>query len=126
MVKSITYQKFFLKINGHQQRWSRPLPGAILIPPATLVVVDSVRGNRESFLFDLYTGIIRAQTGAKDQIRPLGRSFFLQWDSGRLPDGPAPPFLKAVPRIDIGLERMGSGDEIHSPGAGSSGWEFLL
>ena len=25
---------------GYQQRWSRPLPGAILIPPALLVVAD--------------------------------------------------------------------------------------
>jgi len=33
-------KKFFLKISGHQQRWSRPLPGAILIPPALLVVAD--------------------------------------------------------------------------------------
>ena len=27
-------------IFDHQQRWSRPLPGAILIPPALLVVAD--------------------------------------------------------------------------------------
>jgi len=33
-------KKFFLKISGHQQRWSRPLPGAILILPALLVVAD--------------------------------------------------------------------------------------
>jgi len=33
-------KKFFLKISDHQQRWSRPLPGAILIPPALLVVAD--------------------------------------------------------------------------------------
>jgi len=33
-------KKFFLNISGHQQRWSRPLPGAILIPPALLVVAD--------------------------------------------------------------------------------------
>jgi hypothetical protein len=33
-------EKFFLKISGHQQRWPRPLPGAILIPPALLVVAD--------------------------------------------------------------------------------------
>jgi hypothetical protein len=33
-------KKFFLKISGHQQRWLRPLPGAILIPPALLVVAD--------------------------------------------------------------------------------------
>ena len=31
--------KFFLKISNHQQ--SRPLQGAILIPPALLVVADS-------------------------------------------------------------------------------------
>jgi len=30
----------YLKISGHQQRWSRPLPGAILIPPALLVAAD--------------------------------------------------------------------------------------
>jgi len=33
-------KKFFLKISGHQQSWPRPLPGAILIPPALLVVAD--------------------------------------------------------------------------------------
>jgi hypothetical protein len=33
--------KKFLKISGHQQRWPRPFPGAILIPPALLVVADS-------------------------------------------------------------------------------------
>jgi hypothetical protein len=33
-------KKNFLKISGHQQRWPRPLPGAILIPPALLVVAD--------------------------------------------------------------------------------------
>jgi len=33
-------KKFFLKISGPQQRWLRPLPGAILIPPALLVVAD--------------------------------------------------------------------------------------
>jgi len=32
--------KKFLKISGHQQRWPQPLPGAILIPPALLVVAD--------------------------------------------------------------------------------------
>jgi len=35
-------KKFFLKISGHQQRWPRPLPGAILIPPALLVVADLI------------------------------------------------------------------------------------
>jgi len=34
--------KKFLKISGHQQRWPRPLPGVILIPPALLVVADFV------------------------------------------------------------------------------------
>jgi hypothetical protein len=34
--------KKFLKISGHQQRWPRPLPGAILIPPALLVVADFI------------------------------------------------------------------------------------
>jgi hypothetical protein len=38
--KRITYEKFFLKISGHQQRWPRLLPGAILIPPALLVAAD--------------------------------------------------------------------------------------
>jgi hypothetical protein len=33
-------KKNFLKISGHQQRWPRPLPGAILIPPVLLVVAD--------------------------------------------------------------------------------------
>jgi hypothetical protein len=28
------------QISGHQQRWPRPLPGAILIPPALLLVAD--------------------------------------------------------------------------------------
>jgi len=32
--------KKILKISGHQQGWPRPLPGAILIPPALLVVAD--------------------------------------------------------------------------------------
>ena len=32
--------KKILKISGHQQRWPRPLPGAILIPSALLVVAD--------------------------------------------------------------------------------------
>ena len=32
--------KKILKISGHQQRWPRPLPGAILIPPALLMVAD--------------------------------------------------------------------------------------
>ena len=31
---------FYLTINGHQQRWPRPLPGAILIPPDLLVIAD--------------------------------------------------------------------------------------
>jgi hypothetical protein len=29
-------KKFFLKISGHQQKWPRPPPGAILILPALL------------------------------------------------------------------------------------------
>jgi hypothetical protein len=34
-------QEFFsLKISDHQQRWPCPLSGAILIPPALLVVAD--------------------------------------------------------------------------------------
>jgi hypothetical protein len=36
----LAIKKFFIKISGHQQRWPRPLPGAILIPPAPLVVAD--------------------------------------------------------------------------------------
>jgi len=39
-LKVLLIKKFFLKISGHQQRWPRPLPGAILIPPAPLVVAD--------------------------------------------------------------------------------------
>jgi hypothetical protein len=39
-------KKFFLKISGHQQRWPRPLPGAILIPPALLVVADLGNSDR--------------------------------------------------------------------------------
>jgi hypothetical protein len=39
-LKVLPIKKFFLKISGHQQRWPRPLPGAILIPPALLVVAD--------------------------------------------------------------------------------------
>jgi hypothetical protein len=35
-------KKFFLKISGHQQRWPGSLPGAILIPPALLVVADLI------------------------------------------------------------------------------------
>jgi hypothetical protein len=33
-------KKFFLKISGHQLRWSGSFPGAILILPALLVVAD--------------------------------------------------------------------------------------
>jgi hypothetical protein len=33
-------KKFLLKISGHQQMWLRPLLGAIIIPPALLVVAD--------------------------------------------------------------------------------------
>jgi hypothetical protein len=39
-LKVLLIKKFFLKISGHQQRWPRPLPGAILIPPAPQVVAD--------------------------------------------------------------------------------------
>ena len=38
----LAIKKFFIKISGHQQRWPRPLPGAILIPPAPLVVADFI------------------------------------------------------------------------------------
>jgi len=38
-----------------------------------LTPADPERGNRESFLFDLYTGMISAKTGARDQIRQPGR-----------------------------------------------------
>jgi len=31
-----------VKISGHQQRWPGSLPGAILIPPALLVVADLI------------------------------------------------------------------------------------
>ena len=33
-----------VKISGHQQRWLRPLPGTILIPPALLVIADFAPG----------------------------------------------------------------------------------
>jgi len=33
-LKELAIKKFFLKISDRQQRWSRPLPGAILIAPA--------------------------------------------------------------------------------------------
>jgi hypothetical protein len=33
-------------------------------------------GNRESSLVDLYTGMIGAQTGARNQIRPPGGLFY--------------------------------------------------
>jgi hypothetical protein len=36
-----------LKISGHQQRWPGPLPGAILIPPALLVVADWLIWNNK-------------------------------------------------------------------------------
>jgi ABC-type molybdate transport system permease subunit len=42
-------KKFFLKISGHQQRWPRPLQGAILIPPAPLVVADFPAGTLLAF-----------------------------------------------------------------------------
>jgi hypothetical protein len=38
--KSAIIRQKFLKISGHQLRWPRPLPGAIFIPPALLVVAD--------------------------------------------------------------------------------------
>ena len=41
--------KKFLKISGHQQRWPRPLPGAILIPPALLVVADFITNIAPGF-----------------------------------------------------------------------------
>jgi hypothetical protein len=34
------------KISGHQQKWPRPLPGAILIPSALLVAADSTSFKR--------------------------------------------------------------------------------
>jgi hypothetical protein len=37
------------KISGHQQRWPRPLPRAILIPPALLVVADFDRSGDDFF-----------------------------------------------------------------------------
>jgi hypothetical protein len=39
-LKVLLIKKFFLKISDHQQRWLRPLPWAILILPAPLVVAD--------------------------------------------------------------------------------------
>ena len=55
-------KKFFLKISGRQQRWPRPLPGAILIPPALLVVADLIANSKKSgrlrswFLSEGYKG----------------------------------------------------------------------
>jgi hypothetical protein len=48
-------KKFFLKISDHQQRWPRPLPGAILIPPALLEVADFVNSSFLGTLF-MYIG----------------------------------------------------------------------
>jgi len=42
-----------LKISGHQQRWPRPLPGAILIPPALLVVADFTIGDTQRIVFSI-------------------------------------------------------------------------
>ena len=39
-----------MRISGPQQRWSRPLPGAFLIPPALLVVADSTEQDPIAFL----------------------------------------------------------------------------
>jgi len=39
-------------ISGHQQRWPRPLPGAILIPPALLVVADCWHPENHLFIDD--------------------------------------------------------------------------
>jgi hypothetical protein len=41
------------KSSGHQQRWPRPLPEAILIPPALLLVADLVNGM-EDFRWEGY------------------------------------------------------------------------
>jgi hypothetical protein len=38
------------EISDHQQRWPRPLPGAILIPPALLVVADLFPNHSISLL----------------------------------------------------------------------------
>ena len=45
-----------LKISGHQQSWSRPLPGAILIPPALLVVADCGLRNKKMFTANDFFG----------------------------------------------------------------------
>ena len=47
------YRFFNYKISGSQQRWPRPLPGAILIPPALLVVADF---RKTHFRVDGYGG----------------------------------------------------------------------
>jgi len=39
-----------IKISGHPQRWPQPLPGAILIPPALLVVADFYADSKEDVL----------------------------------------------------------------------------
>ena len=39
-IKKSSQSQRFVKISGHHQKWLRPFPGAILIPPALLVVAD--------------------------------------------------------------------------------------
>jgi hypothetical protein len=53
--------KKILKISGHQQRWPRPLPGAILIPPALLVVAD--------FLSHFYSFFWAQGFGKKNSVK---------------------------------------------------------
>jgi len=54
--------KKILKISSHQQSWSRPLPGAILIPPALLVVADFCmyynKDNKNNIIKELYNSLI--------------------------------------------------------------------
>jgi len=54
--------KKILIISGHQQRWPRPLPGAILIPPALLVVADYCmyynKDNKYNIIKELYNYLI--------------------------------------------------------------------
>jgi hypothetical protein len=40
VLKDSGFRDGIQSISGHQQRWFRPLPGAIRIPPALLLVAD--------------------------------------------------------------------------------------
>jgi hypothetical protein len=50
--------KILLKISGHQQRWPRPLPGAILIPPALLVVADCQKNGSIQISLEFHNNML--------------------------------------------------------------------